>query len=96
MTSFLNKQFKKYALKYPNFEEDLLKEITLQKTSLKMIKLRLQKKFTVEEFSSYLKLPRPLISRLESGRHNPTILTLMEVARRSGYEVELKFKRYKI
>lgn len=93
MTSLLNKQLKKYSLNYPNFEADLLKEVTLQKISLKMISLRLEKGLTIEDYASFLDIPRPLVSRLESGRHNPTILTLMNIAKRTGYEIELRTKR---
>lgn len=42
VTSSLNKVFTMLSSKYPNFEEDLLNEVTLQKVALSIIKMRLE------------------------------------------------------
>ena len=63
--------------KYPNFEKDLLNEVTLQKVALSIIKIR------------------TVLNRAESGHHNPTVLSLVDLARQNGYEVEIEMKRKK-
>ena len=42
VTSSLNKVFTMLSSKYPNFEKDLLNEVTLQKVALSIIKMRLE------------------------------------------------------
>ena len=68
--------------KYPDFEKDLLNEVTLQKVALSIIKMRLEQGLNQDQCA-------------ESGHHNPTILSLVELARQNGYEIEVKMKKFK-
>ena len=81
--------------KYPNFEKDLLNEVTLQKVALSIIKMRLEQGLNQEQCAEKNGIIRTLLNRIESGHHNPTILSLVEVARQNGYEIEIKMKRKK-
>lgn len=93
VTSSLNKIFTMLSSKYPNFEKDLLNEVTLQKVALSIIKMRLEQGLNQEQCAEKNGIIRTLINRIESGHHNPTILSLVEIARQNGYEVEVKMKK---
>ena len=95
VTSSLNKIFTMLSSKYPDFEKDLLNEVTLQKVALSIIKMRLEQGLNQEQSAEKNGIIRTLLNRIESGRHNPTVLSLVEVARQNGYEVEIKMKRKK-
>ena len=92
VTSYLTREFMKLSSIYPNFEEDLLREVTLQKVALRTIRLRVNHQLTQEEFAAKLDIKRAYLARLEAGHHNPTIMTLVELALLNGYEIEIKLK----
>lgn len=81
--------------KYPDFEKDLLNEVTLQKVALSIIKIRLEQGLTQEQCAEKNGIIRTLLNRMESGHHNPTILSLVELARQNGFEVEIKMRQKK-
>ena len=95
VTSSLNKIFTMLSSKYPNFEKDLLNEVTLQKVALSIIKMRLEQGLNQEQSAEKNGIIRTLLNRMESGHHNPTILSLVELARQNDYEVEVKMKKKK-
>ena len=95
MTSSLNKIFTMLSSKYPDFEKDLLNEVTLQKVALSIIKMRLEQGLNQEQCAEKNGIIRTLLNRIESGHHNPTILSLVELARLNGYEVEINVRRKK-
>ena len=81
--------------KYPDFEKDLLNEVTLQKVALSIIKMRLEQGLNQDQCAEKNGIIRTLLNRIESGHHNPTSLSLVDVARQNGYEVEIKMKKKK-
>ena len=95
VTSSLNKIFTMLSSKYPDFEKDLLNEVTLQKVALSIIKMRLEQGLNQEQCAEKNGIIRTLLNRIESGHHNPTILSLVDLARQNGYEVEIKMKKKK-
>lgn len=95
MTSSLNKIFTMLSSKYPDFEKDLLNEVTLQKVALSIIKMRLEQGLNQERCAEKNGIVRSILNRSESGHHNPTILSLVDLARQNGYEVEVKMKKKK-
>lgn len=95
VTSSLNKMFTMLSSKYPNFEKDLLNEVTLQKVALSIIKMRLDQGLNQDQCAEKNGIIRTLLNRMESGRHNPTILSLVDLARQNGYEVEIKMRQKK-
>ena len=50
----------------------------------------------LEDFAKEVDLKASNLSRLQSGDHNPTILTLLDLAYRCGYDVEVKVKKKKL
>lgn len=95
VTSSLNKVFTMLSSKYPNFEKDLLNEVTLQKVALSIIKMRLEQGLNQDQCAEKNGIIRTLLNRIESGHHNPTVLSLVEIARQNGYEVEIKMRQKK-
>ena len=79
--------------KYPNFEKDLLNEVTLQKVALSLIKMRLEQGLNQDQCAERNGIVRSVLNRAESGHRNPTILSLVELARQNGYEVEIKMNK---
>ena len=78
---------------YPTFEYDLEKEIMKQRVALQMTKLQTVTGLSLEDFAKEVNLKSSNLSRLESGDHNPTILTQSDLAYRCGYEIEVKVKK---
>ena len=95
VTSSLNKVFTMLSSKYPNFEKDLLNEVTLQKVALSIIEMRLEQGLNQDQCAEKNGIIRTLLNRIESGHHNPTVLSLVEIARQNGYEVEIKMRQKK-
>ena len=95
VTSSFNKMFTMLSSKYPDFEKDLLNEVTLQKVALSIIKMRLEQGLNQDQCAEKNGIIRTLLNRIESGHHNPTILSLVEIARQNGYEVEIKMRQKK-
>lgn len=92
MGTYLTSKLRKFSLKYPNFEKDLERTIFLQRVAFEMVKLQNDSGLSLDNFAQQIELPKSHISRLQSGEHNPTILTLLDMAERCGYEVDIKFK----
>jgi len=92
MGTYLTSKLRRFSLKYPNFEKDLERTIFLQRVAFEMVKLQNDSGLSLDNFAQQIELPKSHISRLQSGEHNPTILTLLDMAERCGYEVDIKFK----
>lgn len=93
MMSFLNKQLHMLQSQFPNFNNDFMREYNLQDLSVELIQMRLKYGLSQEEFAEKIGLKSEQYCRYESGKQNMTILTLVEIAEISGYEVEIKIKK---
>ena len=93
MSTYLTSKLKKFVSEYPNFNKDFEKTMFLQRVALQMVKLQKDSGLALEDFEREVELPNSHISRLQSGDHNPTILTLMDIAERCGYKLEIKVKK---
>ena len=92
MGTYLTSKLRRFSLKYPNFEKDLERTIFLQRVAFEIVKLQNESGLSLDNFAQQAEVPQSPISRLQSGEHNPTILTLLDMAERCGYEVDIKFK----
>ena len=92
MGTYLTSKLCKLSSEYPTFEYDLEKEMMKQRVALQMTKLQTVTGLSLEDFAKEIDLKASNLSRLQSGDHNPTILTLLDLAYRCGYEVEVKVK----
>ena len=92
MDTYLTSKLRRFSLKYPNFDKDLERTIFLQRVAFEMVKLQNESGLSLDDFAKKIELPNSHISRLQSGEHNPTILTLLDAAMRCGYKLEIKVK----
>lgn len=60
-----------------------------------LVRLRKAKKITQADISEITGIQRPNISRLESGKYNPTLDMVVRVADSIGYELEITLKEKK-
>ena len=93
MGSYLASKLNKYSLKYPEFEFDLEKEVILQRVALQIVKLQQQTGLSLEEFANQVNLKSSNISRMQSGRYNPTLVSLLDIVFRCGYKLDIKLKK---
>lgn len=56
-----------------------------------LIKLRIDLDLTQEELARRAGVPQPVIARLESGKHLPSLRTINRIAKKLGLEVRLDF-----
>lgn len=96
METYLTSKLCKLSSEYPTFEYDLEKEIMKQRVALQMTKLQTLTGLSLEDFAKEVDLKASNLSRLQRGDHNPTILTLLDLAYRCGYDVEVKVKKKKL
>ena len=93
--TYLTKRLNILKSRYPEFKQDLLGEYHLQKVSLRVIKLRLELGLSQKEMASALGMLESQYCRLEKGKHNPTVLSLIEIADSFGYDWDIKTKKRK-
>ena len=95
MGTYLTSKLRRFSLKYPNFEKDLEKTIFLQRVAFEMVKLQNESGLSLDDFAQLVELPKSHISRLQNGEHNPTILTLLDIAERCDYRIDIKVRARK-
>ena len=95
MGRYLKKLYIQLKSTYPEFEADFNEEYTRQCLAFELIEARLASKCLQNEFSSLTGIPQPNISNLENGEGNPTLSTLIKLARKSGFKLEVKLKNNK-
>ena len=93
--TYLTKRLNALKSRCPEFKQDLLEEYYLQKVSLKIIKMRLELGFSQKEMAASLGMLESQYCRLEKGQHNPTVLSLIELADLFGYNFEIKIQKRK-
>lgn len=93
--TYLTKRLNALKSRCPEFKQDLLEEYYLQKVSLKIIKMRLELGLSQKEMAVALGMLESQYCRLEKGQHNPTVLSLVELADLFGYDFEVKIRRKK-
>lgn len=91
--TYLTKRLDALKSRCPEFKQDLLEEYHLQKVSLRVIKLRLELGLTQKEMAAELGMLESQYCRMEKGQHNPTVLSLIELADIFGYDFEIKIKK---
>lgn len=93
--TYLTKRLNALKSRCPEFKQDLFEEYQLQKVSLKIIKLRLELGLSQKEMANALGMLESQYCRLEKGQHNPTVLSMIEIADSFGYNFEIKIKKKK-
>ena len=93
--TYLTKRLDALKSRCPEFKKDLLEEYHLQKVSLKIIKMRLELGLSQKEMARALGMLESQYCRLEKGKQNPTVFSLIEIADLFGYNFDLKIKKEK-
>lgn len=93
--TYLTKRLNALKSRCPEFKQDLLEEYYLQKVSLKIIKMRLELGLSQKEMAAELGMLESQYCRMEKGQHNPTVLSLIELAELFGYDFDFKIKQRK-
>lgn len=94
MSSLRKETFSIIASRYPNFKEDLAREWALYRAALQIIRLRMESGLSKAEYAKKVGIERTNLSRLEKGKINPKISTLIELAHKNGYEVDIQLKPF--
>lgn len=93
--TYLTKRLNALKSRCPEFKQNLLEEYHLQMVSLKIIKMRLELGLSQKEIAAELGMLESQYCRMEKGQHNPTFLSLIELADLLGYDFEIKIKKKK-
>ena len=93
--TYLTKRLNALKSRCPEFKKDLLEEYYLQKVSLRIIKMRLELGLSQKEMAAALGMLESQYCRMEKGQHNPTVLSLIELADIFSYDFEIKIKKKK-
>ncbi len=94
MSSIREETFTTLASRYPKFKEDLARELAMHRASLRIIKLRIESNLSKAEYAKKVGIERTNLSRLEKGKINPKLSTLIELAHKNGYEVDIQLKPF--
>lgn len=91
MGQYQKKLYTELESTYPEFVEDFNKEYSKQKIALQLVELRLETGLSQRKYAKANDLMQNKVSNLEKGRSNPRLSTIIEMAAKNGYKVELKF-----
>lgn len=93
--TYLTKRLNALKSRCPEFKQDLLEEYYLQKVSLKIIKMRLELGLSQKEMAVALGMLESQFCRLEKGQHNPTVLSMIQIADLFGYNLDIRINKRK-
>jgi transcriptional regulator with XRE-family HTH domain len=79
----------------PEFREALDLEFPYRELSLEIGGLRADLEMTQTEFGRLVGVPQSTIARLESGKQAPSVATLKRIAKATGAELVIEFRRPK-
>ena len=93
MGQYQKKLYTQLNTTYPNFVSDFNKEYSKQKIALQLVELRLETGLSQRKYAKANELMQNKVSNLEKGRSNPRLSTIIDLAAKNGYKVELKFTK---
>ena len=93
MGQYQKKLYTELESTYPEFVEDFNKEYSKQKIALQLVELRLETGLSQRKYAKANELMQNKVSILENGKSNSRLSTIIELAARNGYKVELKFTK---
>ncbi|MEX1333901.1 MAG: helix-turn-helix transcriptional regulator [Candidatus Limnocylindrales bacterium] len=79
----------------PGFRETLDREYPYRELALEIGDLRVGLDMTQTEFGRLVGVPQSTVARLESGRQAPSVATLKRIAKATGTELVIEFRRRK-
>ena len=93
MGQYQKKLYTQLNTTYPNFESDFNKEYSKQKIALQLVELRLETGLSQSRYAEENQLLQNKVSILENEKSNARLSTIIELAAKNGYKVELKFTK---
>jgi DNA-binding XRE family transcriptional regulator len=69
----------------------IMDDVKFKRVAYTIREIRLSKKLTQQMLAVKAGIPRSVVSRIESGKRNVTLKTLMNIADSMGEEVEIRF-----
>ena len=93
MGQYQKKLYTELESTYPEFVEDFNKEYSKQKIALQLFELRLKTGLSQSQYAEENQLLQNKVSILENGKSNSRLSTIIELAAKNGYKVELKFTK---
>lgn len=93
MGQYQKKLYTQLNTTYPNFVSDFNKEYSKQKIALQLIELRLETGLSQSRYAEENQLLQNKVSILENGKSNSRLSTIIDLAAKNGYKVELKFTK---
>ena len=93
MSYYQKKLYTMLNTTYPNFVSDFNKEYSKQKIALQLVELRLETGLSQSTYAEENQLLQNKLSILENGKSNPRLSTIIDLAAKNGYKVELKFTK---
>ena len=93
MGQYQKKLYTQLNTTYPNFVSDFNKEYSKQKIPLQLIELRLKTGLSQSQYAEKNQLLQNKVSILKNGKSNSRLSTIIDLAAKNGYKVELKFTK---
>ena len=93
MGQYQKKLYTELGSTYPEFVADFNKEYSKQKIALQLVELRLETGLSQSRYAEENQLLQNKVSILENGKSNSRLSTIIELAAKNGYKVELKFTK---
>ena len=93
MGQYQKKLYTELGSTYPEFVADFNKEYSKQKIALQLVELRLETGLSQSRYAEENQLLQNKVSILENGKSNARLSTIIELAAKNGYKVELKFTK---
>jgi transcriptional regulator with XRE-family HTH domain len=79
----------------PGVREEIERLYPYEAISMEIARLRGRHEMTQTEFAQLVGMPQSTVARLESGRHNPSVRVLKQLAKATGTELVIEFRRPK-
>lgn len=93
MGQYQKKLYTELESTYPEIVEDFNKEYSKQKIALQLVELRLEMGLSQRKYAKANELMQNKVSILENGKSNSRLSTIIDLAAKNGYKVELKFTK---
>ena len=93
MGQYQKKIYTELESTYPEFVSDFNKGYSKQKIALQLVELRLETGLSQRKYAKKNEMMQNIVSTLENGKSNSRLSTIIVLAAKNGYKVELKFTK---
>ena len=93
MGQYQKKIYTELESTYPEFVSDFNKEYSKQNIALQLVEVRLETGLSQRKYAKKNEMMQNKVSTLENGKSNSRLSTIIDLAAKNGYKVELKFTK---